>query len=236
MINFKSLGLFLFTLFIIIALLAGGVYVGYGKALDLLSMKHPEIKITPSGSATYQVDENLARSFVPFESRGFSLRVPKGCEIKGGPKDPGIEILSGDGSWDMLIMEKTVRYEDTIADDGYLKNPEGDYYILLSHIFGATRNPILLFQKINYLSSDARYIKSIKTPGFVGYFIVGKSGDRRTEQYMLFDQQEWFNVYVDMDEMRVPHKTLETVIAGLKIVPQPEEDEDVDRTVPLNFE
>ncbi len=124
--------------------------------------------------------------------------------------------MARDDLWEITISQKLLRYEDSLQSNKYMNNPKGDYYILLKTIFQATYNPILLFQKISYLPSDTTHIKSIKTPCYFGFYVVGKSGDERTEMYRLFDDEYWHNITVRVDDSKVPHQLIQNIVASIK--------------------
>jgi hypothetical protein len=222
MIYWKTLGLFVLTIFIIFGLITGVTLFGYDKALGFLFMKHPELRITPNSAAVYEPDPQVEKDFVEFKDKGFSLMIPKNAKVSkeidetARRKDPNLYISDPGNAWEMIVGQKMLRYDDSLVSNDYIKNPDGDYYQLLNYIFHATKDPILLFQKISYLPSDAKHIKTIKTPNYVGFYIVGQSGSQRTEYYMLFDDNYWNTVTIYMDDARYPHEKIQTMVATLK--------------------
>ena len=216
MINLKSLGLFFLTLAVLLGMVTGGCLFGYGKALDFLASRHPEIKVTPKSSAVYTIDEKSMKDYVEYKDSGYSVMIPKDAHVNKVKKDPSIYIYGKDDLWEITISQKLLRFEGSLQSSKYTKNPRGDYYILLKDIFQATYNPILLFQKISYLPSDTTHIKSIKTPNYFGFYVVGKSGDERTEMYRLFDDEYWHNITVRVDDSKIPHKLIQNIVASLK--------------------
>lgn len=216
MINWKSLGLFLLTIAVITGILSGVCLFGYGKALSYLTSRHPEIKVTPASSTVYAADEKTMKDFVEYKDNGYSVMIPKDARVEKIKKDMSIYIHDKDDLWEVTVSQKLLRYENSLQSGMFIKNPEGDYYILLKNIFQATYNPILLFQKISYLPSDTTHIKAIKTPSFFGFYIVGKSGNERTEMYRLFDEEYWHNVTVRLDDSKIPHQLIQNIVASVK--------------------
>lgn len=216
MIKWKSLGIFFLTLFILLGLVLGAGWFGYAKALDFLYIKFPEVRVTPKNSAVYEPDDSIIKDFVEYKDSGYSIKVPKNCRVVKKRKDPTIYISDKSDVWKITVYEKLHRYEDTIKSDKYITNSEGDYYVLFDSIFKSTKDPILLFQKRMYLPSDTKHIKYIRTPAFIGFYIVGESGDYRTEYYRLFDENCWHNVAVAVDMSKVSHKFIQSIIATLK--------------------
>lgn len=216
MINWKSLGFFLLTLAVILGMITGGCLFGYGKALSFLASRHPEIKITPESSTVYAADKQSMKDYVEYKDSGYSVMIPKDARVDKVKKDPSIYIRGKDDLWEITISQKLLRYEESLQSNKYMKNPRGDYYILLKTIFQTTYNPILLFQKISYLPSDTTHIKSIKTPCYFGFYVVGKSGDERTEMYRLFDEEYWHNITVRVDDSKIPHQLIQNIVASVK--------------------
>ena len=216
MIKWKSLGFFLITLTIIIGLLVAGGLYGYNKALGFLAARNPEIKVTPDSGAIYVADKNVIDDFIEHKDSGYSIMIPKDAKVEKKRKDPTIYIYGKDNLWEIAIHQKLIRYEDSLKSNRFIKNPKGDYYVLMNEIFKATMNPILLFQKMSYLPSNTTHIKSIKTPEFFGFYVVGKTDTRRTELYRLFDEENWHNVSVRVDDSKVSHKLIQNILATLK--------------------
>jgi len=194
----------------------GGIWYGYDKALAKLAEKHPEINVVPRSSANYQPDYKVVKEFKEFKDGGYSIRLPQGFEAIKDKDDPDIRLMGPKGKWEIRIQPKLLRYDESIQGSGLLNNPHGDYYVLMGEIFRATKNPVLLAQKMHYLPSTTTAIKEIKTPAFAGFYIVGKSDGRRTEIYRLFDQDYWHNVTVTIYDQDLPHGQIQNIIATLK--------------------
>jgi len=216
MIKWKSLGIFILTLSIIFGLFAGGALYGYCKALDFLANYRPEILVTPRSGAYYTRDEKVLSNFKEHKDSGYSIMVPGDARIVKKRKDLTIYAYDKDNCWDFIVYQKLRRYDESLRSNKLLNNPRGDYYILLNSIFKTTWDPVLLFQKIAYLPSNTTHIKSIRTPRFFGYYVVGKSGDLRTEYYRLFDEQYWHNISVTVDDSKISHKVIQNMVASLK--------------------
>jgi len=226
LIKWKSLGIFFLTLFVLMGIAFGAGWFGYSKVLDFLYRKFPEVKVTPNSSTVYKPDEKIIKDFVDYKDSGYIIKIPKDCKITKKRKDPTLYISDKDDVWRITVNEKLLRYEDTLKSNKYMNNREGDYYILFDNIFNATKDPVLLFQKRMYLSKNTKHIKYIRTPAFVGFYIVGESGNYRTEYYRLFDDNYWHNVSVVVDLSKVSHKFIQSIIATLKNDPDYEGNED----------
>ncbi|MCE1246335.1 MAG: hypothetical protein LWY06_06805 [Firmicutes bacterium] len=217
MIYWRTLGFFVLTIAIITGLITGVGLFGYDKALGFVFKKHPELKITPNSAAVYEPDPEILKDYTEIKDKYFSIMVPKNARVTTAKrKDPQLYLSDPGNAWDITVGQKLMRYDDSLVSNDYIKNPDGDYYQLLNYIFHATKDPILLFQKISYLPSDARYIKTIKTPNYSGFYIVGQSGSSRTEYYMLFDDKYWTTITVYVDDNRYPHAKIQTMLASLK--------------------
>jgi len=228
MIKWKSLILFFVTLGILLGGTGYALWLGYNEALGFLALKHPEINITPESAAIYTPDPEVARQLEEYDNPdiGYTLKLPKNYTIFQDKNDPKISFMDKDEKWEVVIYPKLQRFDDSIVSDNpladrFLPNATGDYYILLEQIFKNTKDPILLFQKMQYLPSDATHIKKIRTPYFFGFYIVGKSGTERTEVYRLFDDEYWHNIMVYIYDGSYPHEYVQNIIASLKNLESP---------------
>ncbi|MFP4499015.1 MAG: hypothetical protein ACLFQV_12460 [Vulcanimicrobiota bacterium] len=216
MINWKSLSLFLLTLLIIIGILTTAGFIAYGRGIDFLSEKHPEILITPKNLATYKANPTYVETFKEYKDSNYSIMLPPGYSVFQVKDEPAINLEDPNRKWTITLDEKLLRYEESLESEKHLNNPEGDYYILLENIYSANRNPILLAQKILYLPSSATTIKNIETPHAKGFYIISEQGEKRTEIYRLFDKYFWHNITVTIHDPAYPHSKIETIIATLK--------------------
>lgn len=216
MINWKSLILFILTIALLLGSVTGGVWFSYNYALEKASHKFPEITITPESVAVYTPNQNVLKKYVEHREGGYSIMMPRGYKVIRHKDDPAIYLRDKNNNFEISIDEKLIRYEKSLASNGLIKNPKGDYYVLLKNVFEATVNPILLFQKINYLPSSTTHIKNIKTPNFFGFYIVSGEGDRRVEIYRLFDEYYWHNIRVSIFNPDFPHWRIQNILATLK--------------------
>ncbi len=216
MIKWRSLLFFILTIVIILGSVTGMGWYGYNMVLGKFASLHPEINVTPSGVAVYRCNEKVLKSYVEHKEKGYSIMLPPNyvCIEKRG--DPSIYLRDKNDNWEIVIREKMLRYEDSLRSKQYPVNPEGDYYVLLKDIYNATKNPILLFQKLAYLPSSTVAIKEVVTPNFRGFYVVAGTGDRRVEFYNLFDKYYWHNVMVVIYNSNYPHWKIENILATLK--------------------
>ena len=216
MIKWKSLISFLLTLVIIIGGVAGASWYFYQEALDKLAQSHPEIRIIPESSATYSPNYNVVKGFKELRKDGYSIKLPPGYKLIEDKNDSALGIMDKNDKWRIRIQPKMIRFDETIQANRFIKNPSGDYYILLRETYKALENPILLFQKMSYLPSETTHIKKIKTPNFFGFYIVGERDGLRVENYQLFDELYWHNVSVTIYDENYPHWKIQNIISTLQ--------------------
>lgn len=216
MIKWKSLIFFILTLSIILGAFSGAVCYTYRIALKKVAEKYPEILITPKDSTVFIPDKKVIKKYIEYKDSGYSIMLPRGCNVIKRKNDPTIDIIDPHGDWEIRIREKLLRFEDTIQSSNLPENPRGDYYRLFDEIFKSTDNPILLFQKKTYLPLTTTNIKRIRTPNFFGFYIVAKEDNRRLEIYRLFDNQYWHNITVSMKNPEKSQRQVHNIIGALK--------------------
>jgi hypothetical protein len=216
MSKWKSLLYFILTIVIILVIFAAGAWFGYQKALGFASMKHPEIRLTLDSSETYTPDYGKMKTYKEFKDSGYSLMLPPGYKVIKTEGDPTLTIAEKTDAWEITLQPKLMRYDETISGKNFIKNPKGDYYILLKETFRAVNDPFLLFQKLSYLPATSRKITEVKTPYFFGFHISAADEQGKTEIYRLFDEEYWHNVIVSINHPSVSLESMENILATLK--------------------
>lgn len=216
MSKLKSLLYFVLTIAIIFAIFTAGAWFGYQKALGIASKKHPELRLTLQSSETYAPDYNLMKTYKEFKDSGYSLMLPPGYKVIKQEGDPTLTIAEKTDAWEIIIQPKLLRYDETISGKGFIKNPKGDYYVLLKETFQSVNDPFLLFQKLSYLPTSSKKITEVKTPYLFGFHISASEGPDKIEIYRLFDEEYWHNVVVSINHPSVSPECMENILATLK--------------------
>jgi hypothetical protein len=216
MSRLKSLLYFILTIAIIFAIFAAGAWFGYQKALSFASKKHPEIRLTLASSETYTPDYSKMSAYKEFKDSGYSLMLPPGYKVIKQEGDPTLTIAEKTDAWEITIQPKLLRFDETISGKSFIKNPKGDYYILLKETFQAVNDPFLLFQKLSYLPTSSKKITEVKTPYFFGFHISAMEGQDKVEIYRLFDEEYWHNVIISINHPSVSIESMENILATLK--------------------